>query len=69
MNGFLRQSMAQNKLDLFPKAKIRQPVPGEHAFGAYHQVPAKQLDRLVEGFRLGQEIAMQDNLAGVIQNA
>ena len=48
VNGFHVQGVAEHELDVLIQAKIRQPVPGEHAFGADDQVFAKSLDGLQE---------------------
>jgi len=37
MDSFHKEGVAENEVDSFFVTEIEKPVPGEHAFHAYHQ--------------------------------
>ena len=63
------QRVAQHELDSLPAAEVGEPVPGEDAFGADHQLVTEGSDGFQEGFGSGGEVAVEDHLALVREYA
>jgi hypothetical protein len=63
------ERMAQDKGNTLLGAEIGQPVPGEEAFDANHQVRPVRCNRLEKGPRGCLHIPMQKDLSILIQDA
>jgi hypothetical protein len=68
MNGFHVQGMTEGELDSFFTAKIKKPVPGEHAFYPNYQTFPEGSDDFEEIFRVTADVAMDKDIALSIEN-
>jgi hypothetical protein len=62
------QGVAEGERDLLHFAQVGQPVPGEHALDADHQVRAVRGDGVQEGGRVGRQVVGEDRLALVVED-
>jgi len=69
MDGPHIQSVPEDEGDVFLGAEIDQPAPGEHALGADYQVFPIGGDGFEEGFRLGLDVAMEQDVAFLAEDA
>src|SRR4030095_10505876 len=69
MNRFHVKCVAENEGNVVLGTKVREPVPGEHALDSNDESVAVGRDRIEKGAGLGRELAMQQRLAGVIEDA
>jgi hypothetical protein len=61
--------MAQDERDIFPLAEVCQPVPGEHAFGRYHDVLTEGGDGGKKGFGIGIHVPVFPDLSFLVEDA
>jgi hypothetical protein len=59
----------EHETNLLGLAQIREPVPGEQALTADHEVGAKGRDGREERLRPAREIPVENGLAGSVQDA
>ena len=69
VDGSHVERMTEDKGDVFRGAEIGQPVPGEHALGAHHQIIPIGGDGFEEGFRLGLDVAMEQDVPFLAEDA
>jgi hypothetical protein len=69
MDGLPVESVAEDERNVLRGAQVGEPVPGKHALHGDDQAVAKGGDGVQEDARVGGEVAMQESLAGGIENA
>ena len=69
VDGFHVQGVAQDERNLVLLAEVRDPVPGEHALGADDEAVAKRLDGTQQGIGPAGQVAVEDGLAGLVEDA
>ena len=69
MDGPHIQSVPEDKGDVLFGTEVGQPVPGEHAFRADHQIVPIGGDGFEEGFRLGLDVAMEQDVSFLAEDA
>jgi hypothetical protein len=69
VNGLHVQGVAQDEGDTLAGAQIGQPVPGEHAFDADHDVLAVRANDGQEVLGAGRSVAVDEDLAAGIEDA
>jgi hypothetical protein len=60
--------MTEDEGDGFPSTEVCEPVPTEHTFSAYDDIFSVRLDGIEEGFRLSGQVAMEQDLASLVQD-
>jgi len=63
------QRMAQHEAKLLLLTQVSEPVPGEDALAANHQVVSVRSDGFQERFRLRRQVLVEEPLTLSIQNA
>jgi len=63
------ERVSENEGDVFFGTEIGQPVPGEHALGADHQIIPVRSDGLEEGCRFGLDVAMEQDVPFLTEDA
>lgn len=63
------EGVPEDEGDVFFGTEIGQPVPGEHALGANHQIVPIGGDGLEESCRFGLEVAMEQNVPFLAEDA
>jgi hypothetical protein len=61
--------VAQDEGNLLPRAQVGEPVPGVNALDAGHDIAAEGGNGFEDGFGAGGEVAVEDDLAAVVQDA
>ena len=69
VDGFHGQRMPQDERDALGGAEVSQPVPAEQAFDRDGQVLAVGRDGDEEGVPGGRAVAMQQDMAGGVEDA
>jgi hypothetical protein len=69
VDGLHVEGVAEHEGDALRLAQIRQPVPAEQALTGNDQAVAVGRDRLEKGTRLGGQLLVQDDGAGLVENA
>src|SRR5262249_13022798 len=69
VNGFHVQGGPQDEGDVLLGAEVGQPVPAEGALDGNGEVVAEGGDGLEEALRFGGQVAVEDDLAGLIEDA
>ena len=63
------ERVSEDEGDVFFGTEIGQPVPGEHALGANHQIVPIRGDGFEEGCRLGLNVAMEQDFSLLAEDA
>src|SRR5215467_3422042 len=69
VDGLHVQGVTKHEGNVLLSAEVGEPVPGEHALGGDDQTGAIRRDRLKERNRLGGDLAMQQLVASLAEDA
>jgi hypothetical protein len=69
MDGFHVKGMAQDEANLAFPAQVSNPVPGEHAFNANHQVIQIGRNQLHECLGVGADVFVDKDISLLVQYA
>jgi hypothetical protein len=69
VDGFHIEGVPEDEADPFGGAEIGEPVPGEHALDGNDEVFAVRGDRVEERLRGRPEVAVQQDLARLVEDA
>src|SRR5262249_43323101 len=69
VDGFHVECVPEDKGDVLGLAQVGEPVPAKQALAGHDQAVAEGRDGLQESRRLGRHFLVQDDLAGVIEDA
>jgi hypothetical protein len=69
MDRFHIEGMAQDERDTLFLAEIGQPVPGEHAFGRYHNILTEGGDGGKKAFGIGIHVPVFPDLPFFVEDA
>jgi hypothetical protein len=66
VDGLHVEGVAKNEGEVLSGTKIGEPVPAEDALGGYDEVIAVGCDGLEEKLRIAAQVAMKNNVAGLV---
>ena len=69
VDGLHVEGVAEDEGDALLGAEVRQPVPGEDALHGDHEVVAVGGDRPQEALRIAGEVAVEEHLALLVEDA
>jgi hypothetical protein len=69
LDGLHVEGMTEDERDLFVGAEVGEPVPGEHAFDRHDDIGPVRSNGSEEGFRVRLHIAMDQDLAALVEDA
>jgi hypothetical protein len=69
MDGLHREGMAEDTRDACIGTQVSEPAPGEHALDRHDETLSIRSNGLQEGIRVGLHMAMDKNLAALVEDA